>query len=120
MDAFWLKYIELMTTGSILIGIALLLIVGLFVARPFLVPSPPPEIISERERLEAEKEALLARIRALDFDAETDKQAEEEWQGEREFLMQKATEVLRQLEEAEDTDEAIEAAIAKILAEVKS
>lgn len=108
-----------MTTGSLLIGIALLLIVGLFVARPFLVPSPPPEVVTEREMFEAEKEALLARIRALDFDAETGKQATEEWEGEREFLMQKATEVLKQLDEAEDTDAAIEAAIAKILGEVQ-
>ncbi|MEM8861854.1 MAG: hypothetical protein AAGD96_26325 [Chloroflexota bacterium] len=110
----------IMTLGSILIGIALLLIVGLFVARPFLLPMPAPKTISKRDQLEAEKEALLAKIRALDFDAETDKQADEEWQGEREFLMQKATEVLRQLEEVGDTDEAIEAAIAKILAEVKT
>ena len=109
-----------MTTGSILISIALLLVVGLFVARPFLLPTTPPKPISKREQLEAEKEALLARIRALDFDAETDKQADEEWQGEREFLMQKAAGVLRQLDEVEDTDAAIEAAIAKILAEVKS
>lgn len=108
-----------MTTGSLLIGIALLLIVGLFVARPFLVPSPPPEVVTEREMFEAEKEALLARIRALDFDVETGKQATEEWEGEREFLMQKATEVLKQLDEAEDTDAAIEAAIAKILGEVQ-
>ena len=109
-----------MTTGSILIGIALLLIVGLFIARPFLVPVSEPKPISKRELLEAEKEAILARIRALDFDAETDKQADEEWQGEREFLMQKATDILRQLEEVEDSDAAIEAAIAKILAEVKT
>ena len=109
-----------MTTGSILVGIALLLIVGLFIARPFLIPSPPPKVISEREMLEAEKEALLVRIRALDFDAETGKQAAEEWEGEREFLMQKATEVLKQLDETEDVDAAIEAAIAKILDQTKN
>ncbi len=109
-----------MTTGSILIAIALFLIVGLFIARPFLVPAPPPEIVTDRERLEAEKEAFLARIRALDFDVETGKQANEEWEGEREFLMQKAADVLRQLDETEDVDGAIEAAIQKILAEVKS
>ena len=108
-----------MTTGSLLIGIALLLVVGLFVIRPFLVPSAPPKVITERDMLEAEKEAILVRIRALDFDVETSKQAPEEWEGEREFLMQKATEVLKQLDEVEDTDAAIEAAIAKILAEVK-
>ena len=108
-----------MTTGSILIAIALTLVVGLFVARPFLLPSPPPETITERDKLEAEKEALLARIRALDFDKETEKQHSEEWEGEREFLMQKAADVLRQLDEAEDVDAAIEAAVAKILGEVE-
>jgi hypothetical protein len=35
-------------------------------------------------------------------------------------LMQKAADVLRQLDETEDVESAIEAAIAKILAEVKS
>jgi hypothetical protein len=109
-----------MTTGSILLAIALLLIVGLFVFRPFLLPSPPSEMISDRERLEAEKEAYLARIHALDFDMETGKQNSAEWQDEREFLMQKAADVLRQLDETEDVESAIEAAIAKILAEVKS
>lgn len=109
-----------MTTGSILIALALFLIVALFVARPFLMPTPPPMVVTEKDRLEAEKEALLARIRALDFDVETGKQNSEEWEGEREFLMQKAADVLRQLDETEDVDAAIEAAVAKILAEVKS
>lgn len=109
-----------MTTGSILLALALLLIVGLFVVRPFLLPSPTVETISDRERLEAEKEALLARIRALDFDVETGKQHNEEWEAEREFLMQKAADVLRQLDETEDVEAAIEAAVAKILAEVKA
>ncbi|MFK7803089.1 MAG: hypothetical protein AB8G95_15765 [Anaerolineae bacterium] len=109
-----------MTTGSILLAIALLLIVSLFVARPFLLPPPPPLVVTEKEQLEAQKEALLARIRALDFDVETGKQNSEEWAGEREFLMQKAADVLRQLDETEDVEAAIEQAIAKILAEVKS
>lgn len=109
-----------MTTGSILITIALLLIVGLFIARPFLLPTPLPETVTVRERLEAEKEALLARIRALDFDGETGKQNSEEWEGEREFLMQKAADVLHQLDETEDVDAAIEAAVAKILGEIQS
>jgi len=109
-----------MTTGSILIGIALFLIVGLFIARPFLTPAPPAEVVTEREMLEAEKEALLARIRALDFDAETGKQDSKEWEGEREFLLEKAADVLKKLDETEDVDAAIEAAIAKILGEVNS
>lgn len=109
-----------MTTGSILIGIALFLVVGLFIARPFLIPAPPAEVVTEREMLEAEKEALLARIRALDFDAETGKQDSKEWEGEREFLLGKAADVLKKLDETEDVDAAIEAAIAKILGEVGS
>ncbi len=107
-----------MTTGSILIGIALFLIVGLFIARPFLIPPPQAKVVSERDMLEAEKEALLARIKALDFDGETGKQGDLEWEGEREFLVEKAADVLRKLDETEDVDAAIEAAIAKILNEV--
>ena len=107
-----------MTTGSILIGIALFLIVGLFIARPFLIPAPQAKVVSEREILEAEKEALLVRIKALDFDGETGKQGSLEWEGEREFLVEKAADVLRKLDETEDVDAAIEAAITKILSEV--
>ena len=52
-----------MTIGSILLGLALVLLVGLFLARPFL----KREIISDhpatkREQLLNEKEALLTQI----------------------------------------------------------
>lgn len=108
-----------MTTGSILLGISLLLIVGLFIARPFLLPTPRPPRLTSRQSLLAEKEALLGQIRLLDFDAETGKQLPEEYTAERELLMQRATAVLAQLEETEDLEAAIEAAVARLRLEIE-
>ncbi len=104
-----------MTTGSILLSIALFLIVAIFVARPFLLPKQQPPRLTEHQILDAEKEALLAQIRALDFDAETDKQDDEVYQREREQLMQKATIVLQKLDQTQDIDQAIEAAIGRLI-----
>lgn len=106
-----------MTTGSILLGLSLFLLVGLFIARPFLLPQPEPPRLTTRQSLLAEKEALLGQIRLLDFDAETGKQLPEEYTAEREMLMQRATAVLAQLEETEDLEAAIEAAVAKLRGE---
>ena len=103
-----------MTTGSILLSIALFLVVALFVARPFILPRQQPPKLTQRQILEAEKDALLAQIRALDFDAETEKQEQEIYQLERERLMQQATAVLQQLDETIDVDQAIEAAVAQL------
>ena len=103
-----------MTTGSILLSIALFLVVALFVARPFILPRQKPPKLTQRQILEAEKDALLAQIRALDFDAETEKQEQEIYQLERERLMQQATAVLQQLDETIDVDQAIEAAVAQL------
>lgn len=106
-----------MTTGSILLGLSLFLLVGLFIARPFLLPQPEPPRLTSRQSLLAEKEALLGQIRLLDFDAETGKQLPEEYTAERELLMQRATAVLAQLEETEDLEAAIEAAVARLRGE---
>jgi len=97
-----------------LLSIALFLLVAVFVARPFILPRPKPPKLTQRQILEAEKDALLAQIRALDFDAETDKQDAEIYQLERERLLGQATAALQQLDETADVDQAIEAAIAKL------
>jgi hypothetical protein len=106
----------MLTTGTMLMAFSLLLVVGLFLARPFLLPRPQPPRLTERQAWLAERDALLAQIRALDFDAETGKQLPEEYTAERELLMQRATAVLARLEETADLSSAIEAAVAQLRA----
>lgn len=117
-----------MTTGSILLGIALAILVGLFLARPLLKASQEEQgRLTRRQVLLAEKEAILAQIRDLDFDHDTGKMPDEIHQHQRTQLMSRAAEILRQLEildgkappseagpEDVDIDAEIEAAITRI------
>ncbi len=119
-------YIYIMTTGSILIGIALLLAVGLFLARPLLQASQHKQKrLSHRQSLMAKKEAILDQIRDLDFDHDTGKMPDEIYQYQRAHLMESAADVLRDLEQPDssaplpdavedDTDAAIEAAVTRL------
>lgn len=111
-----------MTFGSIFLGIALLLVVGLFVARPFLLPTKrqAENALSRREALEAQKEAVLTQIRELDFDHETGKIPEEEYDSLRRQYLAEATSLLKALDALRPegdrvtaTDD-IEAAIARL------
>jgi acetoin utilization deacetylase AcuC-like enzyme len=110
------------STGSLLLGLALLLLVGLFIVRPLFFSSATPvrAVRSKREQLQAEKEAIVAQIRALDFDHETSKIPDAEYQQTRERLLAAAAAVLQQLDSLEpagggdaDSADEIEAAIAQ-------
>jgi hypothetical protein len=91
-----------MSTGSLLLGLALLVLVALYVARPLMAPQESRrQGYSRRQALLVHKEALLAEIRALDFDYETDKVQAEEYQQQRAALMADAVEVLKQLDALE-------------------
>ncbi|MCP4428673.1 MAG: zinc ribbon domain-containing protein [Chloroflexi bacterium] len=120
-----------MTTGSILIGAAMLLLVVLYLARPLLQASQREQKrLSYRQSLLAEKDAILDQIRDLDFDRDTGKMPDEIHQRQRAQLMESAADVLRQLEQldgaapgditgdiksrGDDTDAAIEAAVARM------
>ena len=115
-----------MTIGSILLGVALLVLVGLFVARPFLRPQEQEAALTKQQLLLEEKEALLDQIQALDFDHETGKIPTELHALQREKLMEQATAVLQALDaagdvpvdvpltDATDVDIEIEAAIARL------
>ncbi len=102
-----------MTTGALLLALAIFLLAALFVARPFLLPRRRPPRQSLRQVLTAEKEALLARIRALDFDAQTGKQDEEVYAVERQALLDRTAAVLQELDglSAEPVEQQITAAI---------
>lgn len=89
--------------GSLLLALALLVIVGIFVLRPLLAPAPAVtrRTPGRREALESEKEALLARIRVLDFDHETGTLPDEDHARLRQRLVAAAANVLRELDALE-------------------
>ena len=91
-----------MTIGSVLLGLALLVLVGLYIARPLMAPSA--EIRQRESRyndLLAAKESYLIQIRDLDFDYQTGKVPEEEYESQRAELMADATEILKMIDEIE-------------------
>jgi hypothetical protein len=106
-----------MSLESILLGLALLVIVALFLARPLLKPAPRTSSISDRRReLERDKEAYLDEIRSLDFDHETGKVPTEVYEQQRAHLVQEAAVVYKALDELPaaggDVYAQVEAAIA--------
>jgi hypothetical protein len=106
-----------MAIGSILLGLSLLLVVGLFLARPLLIAKPQPtKHLTRRQQLEQDKEAYLSEIRALDFDYETGNIPPEVYDQQRAQLVQEAAAILKELDDlpAEDGDvySQIEAAVA--------
>jgi hypothetical protein len=119
-----------MTVGSILLGVALLLLVALFIFRPFLMPTARNQrpLFTNKQQLSqaallARKEALLNRVRDLDFDHETGKLPAIEHQQQRLILMNEAAAILRQLDQPAGDEptaivppaaDEIEAAIARL------
>ncbi len=109
-----------MTIGSTLIGVALVLLVGLYLARPFL----KREIISDhpatrREQLLNEKEAILTQIQQLDFDVDTGKIPSEVHQSQREEMVAEAAQILKALDELESHPSAIDAEIEAAVARIR-
>jgi multidrug efflux pump subunit AcrA (membrane-fusion protein) len=120
-----------MAIGSILLGVALLVLVGLFIARPFLRPQEEEAVPTEQQLLLEEKEALLDQIQALDFDHETGKIPTQLHELQRARLVEQATAVLQAIDDVGgeegasfaapapeasdiDVDIEIEAAIARV------
>lgn len=107
-----------MTTGSILLGVAILLLVVLFVARPLIQRAPvTPLPRTSRQRLLAQKEALLTEISSLDFDYETGKLPPELYQHQRAVMVAEAAAILEQLDSLPQVviaDAEIEAAITQL------
>lgn len=108
-----------MTTGSILLAIGILFLVALFVARPFLLPPPRSVRLSERAYLLAQKDALLAQIRVLDFDLETGKTTAVDHAAEREHLVANAAAILQELDAlgTPDAEAEIEAAVQRLISQ---
>ncbi len=93
-----------MTIGSILLGIALLVLVGLFVTRPLIVPDLyRRRRMTERQKLVAQKEAILTLIHNLEFDYDTGKIPELNYKQQREGLVNQAADILQQIDGLDQT-----------------
>lgn len=90
-----------LSLGSILLSLALLLVVALYAARPFLQARLHDDAMSDSQTLLAQKEVLLEQIRLLDFEYETGKMPAQEHQIQRAQLVQQAAAVLKQIDALE-------------------
>jgi hypothetical protein len=93
-----------MTFGSILLGLALLGLVGLYIARPLFKPERRRKPrTTEYQTLLIQKEVVLTEIKSLDFDSDTHKLPEAEYNQKREQLMAEATAILKQLDALDES-----------------
>jgi hypothetical protein len=113
-----------MEIGSILLILALLVLVILFISRPFFAKEK--SVSDQASRLQdhehsfllAERDRLLNALQELDFDYDLHKVPEEDYAAQRGVLLQRGADVLRRLDALEAQSDAgkaedrIEAAIA--------
>ena len=113
-----------MDIGSLLLILALLIIVGWFIARPLfdrratIVSAVPDQQDHAISALLAERDRILNALQELDFDQALGKIPEEDYPAQRALLVQQGAQVLRQLDEfdqqpaSQDQEARLEAAIA--------
>ncbi len=95
------SFLSGLTIGSILLGAALVVIVVLYLARPFALPEDEEARI-DREEIDAlvlRKESLLRDIRELDDDYESFKVAPELYQRARPQMVKQAALIMKRLDE---------------------
>lgn len=98
-----------MELGAILLILALVLLVALFVAQPFLERRVVKLVSAEEHLLSsllAERDRLITALQELDFDHTLGKIPSEDYPAMRAELLQHAADVLRQLDEAAPTGKA--------------
>jgi len=107
-----------MDLGAILLLLGVLILVAMYVARPFMVRER--RLAAEEHELSvlmAERDRILNALQELDFDHTLGKIPDEDYPSQRATLLQKGTDVLRQLDEmqpslaAGTTEDRLEAAI---------
>ncbi len=106
-----------MAMGSIFLGLALLVLLGLYLARPIIKsPAQTNVFADQRRQLQQEKDAYVAGINGLDFDYETGKLPTEVYKKQRAQLVADAALLLEELDQlpADDGDDysQIEVAVA--------
>lgn len=87
-----------MPLSSVLLLLALLVLVALFVARPFLDPRSADEGQDEISPWIAERERVLDALAELDADFQLGKVPEEVYQPQRQQLLAKGAQALKELE----------------------
>ncbi|MBU2610096.1 MAG: zinc ribbon domain-containing protein [Chloroflexi bacterium] len=126
-----------MDIGVIFLLLALLVLIALFVARPFMQRAPAPQVEETHvvSELLAERDRILNALQEIDFDNTLGKIPAEDYPVQRTNLLQRGAAILRQLdvlspltspvgvtgeeEDKEATDEDLEALIAKRRAGLK-
>ena len=109
-----------MDIGSIFLILGLLVLVVLFISRPFLERKTIPTSVEDHElsSLLAERDRILNALQELDFDFALGKIPESDFPGQRASLLQRGADILRQLDALravhshDDAEAALEAAIA--------
>ena len=107
-----------MTIGSILLSIALLVVVGLFLARPFLrFPESLTVSLTLRQQIVRQKAVLINQIQDLAFDHDTGKIPTDVYEAERQRLIREAAVLSQQLDTlgtANDIEAQIETAVQQL------
>ena len=121
-----------MELGAFFLILALLILVGLFVSRPFF--EPDPELAQEvstslddrkRSTLLAERDRILIALQELDFDHALGKIPDQDYPQQRLGLMKRGALILQQLDEIQgetydqDIEDRLETAIAARRADLK-
>ena len=89
-----------MDVGSILIGLALAILVGAFIARPITERSFRVMRVSDRElsSMQAEQDRILSLIEELEMDHAIGKILDDDYQAQRTWLMQQGAENLKRID----------------------
>jgi hypothetical protein len=90
-----------MDIGAVFLLLALLLLVALYIARPFLERQPDAILPAgnETSTLLAERDRILTALHELDFDHTLGKIPSEDYPAQRSSLLQRGAAILRQLDE---------------------
>lgn len=90
-----------MSTPGLLVALALAIVVGYLVLRPVFFSKEAKEDLAAPTplaELEAQREAVLAAIRELDFDYHTGKVTEADYAERREALVQQGVALLKEID----------------------
>jgi type II secretory pathway component PulM len=105
--------------GTLLLGLALLCVIGLIIALPlFERRRPAVKPLTRHEALHQERRDIVRAIRELDFDHRTGKINDEDYQRVRADYVQRGAQILRELNEAGEPS--VDAAIEKRVAALRA
>ena len=92
-----------MDFGPLLLALALVLLVIVFVARPFMERATQSAGLAATNDLVTQRDSILIELRELDFDHSTGKVAADDYQTQRARLVAKGAEILQALDQLQTT-----------------